>query len=447
MQQNQEVIKLFVFTLMALILVLTSIISVRAVCIGDPPCHSPPFFDPIMPPFVWMCNQNIITNYISIDRINNSVYEGEEIQWRVLVFNKNGINKIQNIFGVIGRTNGIGNNIQVNCISNNISNSAGIIDPSCNAKILDEQITTFFPSAMSYYFCSLKVEDSKSMNGEYWLTAEAVDMNGISGTPLENRYLFLNPISIYPNPEITLSLDIKNNELILTSDENSSIKNYTEKCLNKQCIRKIEKYLITNVYNQNLSLELRDTKSKNQNTIEILSLTYNDNKISLKSNKFIIKNLNNEINEEFTYNKTKINIIYNKKKNESRINIQDKNKRVNKKENGLSLINLNIINGNLNYEIIKSNQTIILNNQRSNPKIIDCDWRPYTDENGCYAIFGNKLVNFIIGGKNHSSCLQGNLLLGYNFNGNSCVSNSGFGLHMNKKLFQNLRECEEECLY
>jgi len=47
---------------------------------------------------------------------------------------------------------------------------------------------------MGYYMCTLTVETPLSMYGEYWVTVEATDLDGGSGTMDENEYWFLNPI-------------------------------------------------------------------------------------------------------------------------------------------------------------------------------------------------------------------------------------------------------------
>jgi len=53
---------------------------------------------------------------------------------------------------------------------------------------------------MRYYTCTLTVETPESMYGEYWVTVEAVDLDGESGTMAENEYWFFNPV-------IALSVD------------------------------------------------------------------------------------------------------------------------------------------------------------------------------------------------------------------------------------------------
>ncbi|MFH0978743.1 MAG: hypothetical protein V1837_05580 [Candidatus Woesearchaeota archaeon] len=69
----------------------------------------------------------------------------------------------------------------------------------CNARILEESITEFNPQDMAYYACTFTVETPFSMHGEYWVTVEAEDLDGLFGDMDEREYWFLNP-------EIALSI-------------------------------------------------------------------------------------------------------------------------------------------------------------------------------------------------------------------------------------------------
>ena len=124
------------------------------------------------------------------EREHNYAFEGEQIVWKVLVMDKNGINKVEDVFATIGSVQGEGNDIEVNCVED--LSSKKILD-SCNARILEEKIVNFSTTMMRYYDCTFTVETPVSMYGEYWLTVEAVDLDGLSGTMDENEYWFLNP--------------------------------------------------------------------------------------------------------------------------------------------------------------------------------------------------------------------------------------------------------------
>jgi len=134
-----------------------------------------------------------------IERTQNYAFEGEKIEWTVLVMDKNGINKIEDVYATIGgRDEG---DIEVNCIEIPGFGIPGAqIRDTCNARISEEEIDQFDEDTMAYYECTLTVETSESMYGEYWITVEATDQDGFSGTIDENEYWFLNPV-------IALSID------------------------------------------------------------------------------------------------------------------------------------------------------------------------------------------------------------------------------------------------
>ncbi len=158
-------------------------------------------------PRVWMCDNRVVYDDFTepgrisngseelVERINNYAFEGEQISWKVLVMDKNGIEKIEDVFATVGSVQGAGNDIEVNCKR---AGGQGIED-SCNARILEEDVT-WNSELMDYYTCTLTVETPDSMYGEYWITVEATDLDGESGTMDENEYWFLNPV-------IALSMD------------------------------------------------------------------------------------------------------------------------------------------------------------------------------------------------------------------------------------------------
>lgn len=163
-------------------------------------------------PQIWMCDNRVVADdrvqwgRVSlgdqdlVERINNYAFEGESIHWTVLVMDKNGVEKIEDVFGTIGDNQGEGNDIEVNCERVASCEAGEQIDPSCNARILEEEITQCNPEMMAYYECTLTVETPESMYGEFWVTIEAVDLDGLSATVDENEYWFFNPI-------IALSVD------------------------------------------------------------------------------------------------------------------------------------------------------------------------------------------------------------------------------------------------
>ena len=159
-------------------------------------------------PQIWLCDSRLVTDDAlqggretdvgeDLDeRINNYAFEGEQIAWTVLVMDKNKIEEIEDVVATIGETQGTGNDIEVEC------EEAFFIEQSlyeCNARLGEELITEFDEDTMDFYDCILTVETPESMYGEYFVSIEAI---GVDGEDIidENEYWFLNPV-------IALSVD------------------------------------------------------------------------------------------------------------------------------------------------------------------------------------------------------------------------------------------------
>ncbi|MBI2629280.1 hypothetical protein HYW74_04300 [Candidatus Pacearchaeota archaeon] len=157
------------------------------------------------PPLVWMCDNRIVTDdstepgrlqvnfFDSVnltERINNYAFEGEQITWTVLVMDKNKIDQNIDVYATIGDSQGEGNDIEVNC--KRTDEQRNLFD-SCNARILEEDLE-FNEETMAFFDCTLTVETADSMYGEYWVTVEAQDGDGLMGTMDENEFWFFNPV-------------------------------------------------------------------------------------------------------------------------------------------------------------------------------------------------------------------------------------------------------------
>ncbi|MEK6953172.1 MAG: hypothetical protein AABX29_09235 [Nanoarchaeota archaeon] len=162
-------------------------------------------------PLIWGCDsrtvyddtiepgRSTIAGEFLQERTNNYAFEGEQIEWEVLVMDKNKIEQIQDVVGTIGSVQGVGNDIEVECIKD--SSYSTEVDESCNARILEEDLTgdVIDSNTQQYYKCTLTVETPDSMYGEYFITVEAMGTDG-SVTMDENEFWFLNPV-------IALSVD------------------------------------------------------------------------------------------------------------------------------------------------------------------------------------------------------------------------------------------------
>jgi hypothetical protein len=198
--------KLLGILVMAL-LVLSITPAVLAISVGSG--ITPDIGTEDFPPIVWMCDSRAVYDdgtepgrmtddgEVMWERMNNYAFEGEQISWEVLVMDKNGVEKIEDVFATVGAVQGEGNDIEVNC---QVTDGPSQIPDSCNARILEEELSEFDSDTMEYYSCTLTVETPESMYGEYWINVEATDLDGLSGVADENEYWFLNPV-------IALSID------------------------------------------------------------------------------------------------------------------------------------------------------------------------------------------------------------------------------------------------
>ncbi|MGY4884773.1 MAG: hypothetical protein ACP5NZ_04315 [Nanobdellota archaeon] len=149
-------------------------------------------------PIVWQCDHRVVyddgtepgriseNGQEMIERLNNYAFEGEQIKWKVLVMDKNGIDKVADVYATVD------GEIEANC--DRLSLAPEKVLESCNARILEEKITTFNRDLMAYYECTLTVETPESMYGPVDVTVEAVDLDGLTSQMVEMEHWFLNPV-------------------------------------------------------------------------------------------------------------------------------------------------------------------------------------------------------------------------------------------------------------
>ncbi len=170
--------------------------------------------------FVWFCDARTVIEDCTqegrtsdcgeklVERRNNYAFTGEQIEWNVLVWDKNGREKIKDTFVAISpdRPNGRNNDeggetdedfIEANCDETAFGDGQELPE-SCNARFHEEEITTFDQDTMRGYKCKVTVEPQH--HGENWIFAEAVDLDGNSDVADEEEFWFLNP-------EIALTID------------------------------------------------------------------------------------------------------------------------------------------------------------------------------------------------------------------------------------------------
>ncbi|MFH1072065.1 MAG: hypothetical protein V1743_01400, partial [Nanoarchaeota archaeon] len=165
-------------------------------------------------PLIWMCDSRLVWDdgvepgrtsgdgQTLVERINSYAFEGEQVSWKVLVMDKNGIEKVKDVFVTVGSTQGNGKEIEANCDLI----GAGTWDPSCNAMIGEEKLIAFESNTMAYYTCTLTVEpptkivdvlgtptEVPNMHGQFWIVANVEDLDGQIAHFAENEFWFFNP--------------------------------------------------------------------------------------------------------------------------------------------------------------------------------------------------------------------------------------------------------------
>jgi hypothetical protein len=149
-------------------------------------------------PKIWMCDSRIVSDdavesgRVSdsgeklIERRGNYAFEGESIKWKILVYDKNGIDKISDVVGKVGE------DIEVECSRNfEVPNE---VESSCNARLGELKLKQFNNKVMSLYDCVFTVETPMSMHGEHYLGIEVIDSDGLSSEIDEAERWFFNPI-------------------------------------------------------------------------------------------------------------------------------------------------------------------------------------------------------------------------------------------------------------
>lgn len=158
---------------------------------------------------IWQCDKRVVVEDCVeegrksdctdglVERIQNYAFEGEQIEMKVLVMDKNKIEEVEDVVMTIGTTQGVGNDIEVEC--QRIDYSRETIPKSCEARILEEKLTGFDSNIMAFYKCRFTVETPESMEGEHFLTVEVIAADS-EATISENEFWFFNPV-------VALSID------------------------------------------------------------------------------------------------------------------------------------------------------------------------------------------------------------------------------------------------
>jgi len=130
-------------------------------------------------------------------RENNYAFTGEQIEWTVLVWDKNGVpENIYDVFAGWGEQSSIDPEIQANChitipqpIDGELLSEHGYYGVRRDGEQSDEEF--FNKDTMGEYICTVTVEPS--CHGQKWFGVKAVDLDGLSGTMNEAESWFCNP--------------------------------------------------------------------------------------------------------------------------------------------------------------------------------------------------------------------------------------------------------------
>ncbi len=155
------------------------------------------------PPQIWMCDNRVVVDDFTepgrisggddelVERIGHYAFEGEQISWQVLVFDKNKIEQVDVM---------IGGDIAAFDVECKEIDGPSTIPHSCNAKLLEEDFTgdEVDSDTMQFYECTYTV--TKDDSGETFITIEADDGINPPTEVAEGEWWFFNP-------EIFLSID------------------------------------------------------------------------------------------------------------------------------------------------------------------------------------------------------------------------------------------------
>jgi hypothetical protein len=161
----------------------------------------------------------IFKGYTLTERHNNYAFEGEKIEWLVLVMDKNKIEQIREVVATVSTTQDPSNPVsvtEVECVElHGFAMPGEQLLESCNARIEEEELDQFDDQTMAYYECTLTVEPGRcldttgcapdllgpcntcltgeNMRGEYWVQVQAYDGTTWVAAD-EDEYWFFNPV-------------------------------------------------------------------------------------------------------------------------------------------------------------------------------------------------------------------------------------------------------------
>lgn len=155
-------------------------------------------------PYIWLCNDRVVEDDTGewgrmseggetlYERVNNYAFEGEQIEWTVLVMDKNKIGNVEGVYAIIGTDQDSDDETQIQCEPYDYKD---YVAEECNAKIdqLDLTEERIDPNTQQYYRCVLTIPNTEP--DEYWVSIEAIDETTGNAVVIdENEYWYLNPV-------------------------------------------------------------------------------------------------------------------------------------------------------------------------------------------------------------------------------------------------------------
>jgi len=122
-----------------------------------------------------------------VERIENYAFEGETVEWDILVWDKNGVEKISDVYVQVLQDGQNSSFMEANCRLETDTGMHGL------SLYEGEELLQWNIDTMRWYECKLTVETPASMHGQYMIKAGAVDVSGLSAEVAEGEYWFFNP--------------------------------------------------------------------------------------------------------------------------------------------------------------------------------------------------------------------------------------------------------------
>ena len=150
-----------------------------------------------------------LSNY----RVNNYLFGGEAIHFKVLALDLEGMENIEDVYFALTDSDypvSTSGRKEVSCIYGEQPRNGSSIT-SANIRLGEEKFDYFNSEIMAIYDCDYVVENKETVYGTYWAGVEMIDANGKYEQMEEYEYWFLNPIlALDTSSENSLNFGVRN---------------------------------------------------------------------------------------------------------------------------------------------------------------------------------------------------------------------------------------------